>query len=62
MAKAVVKRPQAGQQSQAKRPCHQSKPLASGKAVDIKGKGKPYFPPSKAKGKGERKGKKTQSS
>jgi hypothetical protein len=63
VAKAAVKRPQAGQQSLAKRPCHQSKPSASGKAVDTKDKGKPYFPPSsKAKGKGKGKGKKTKSS
>jgi hypothetical protein len=63
VAKAAVKRPQAGQQGQAKRPCPQPKPSASGKAVDTKGKGKPYFPPSsKAKGKGKGKGKKTQSS
>jgi hypothetical protein len=63
VAKAAVKRPQAGQQNQAKRLCHQSKPIASGKAVDTKGKGKPYFPPSsKAKGKGKHKGMKTKSS
>jgi hypothetical protein len=61
VAKAAVKRPLAGLQSQAKRPCHQSKPSASGKAVDNKGKGKPYFPPSsKAKVKGKGKGKKTE--
>jgi hypothetical protein len=46
VAMAAVKIPQAGQQSQAKRLCHQSKSSASGKAVDTKGKGKQYFPPS----------------
>jgi hypothetical protein len=36
VAKAVVKRPQAGQQSQAKRQDHQSKQSASGNAADTK--------------------------
>jgi hypothetical protein len=63
VAKPAVKRPQAGQQSQAKRPCQQSKPSACGKAANTKGRAKQYFPPSsKAKGKGKGRGKKTRSS